>query len=150
MLAKHHRSIGLSEDIAYSAVSATSLENPLATNLPINDPEVEEKVLHEIMEKLEASRSPVIVVDGGAARTSWEHNATALVDALRVPFFTTVLGKGIVNEQDKLYGGCYSGLASWEAAAKAVEASDCVLWLGGFPTDLNTYDRAYLPYHDQY
>ncbi|RFU72525.1 pyruvate decarboxylase [Trichoderma arundinaceum] len=130
--------IGVSEDIAYSKISAAGLETPLAKALPKNDLEVEDKVIGEILATLEESKNPVIIIDGGEARTSWEHNGTALINALRVPFVTTVLGKGIVNEQDELYRGCYSGYASWEAAVKTVDASDCVLRLGNFPADLNT------------
>lgn len=105
------QSIGISEDVAYSKVPISSLDKELTTSLPEDDPTVQAQALEAITEKLEAANSPVIIVDGGAARGSWDKYVAGLIDALKVPFFTTVIGKGIVNEHHSLYGGPYAGAA---------------------------------------
>jgi pyruvate decarboxylase len=47
------------------------------------------------------------------------------------------MGKGSVPEDLPTYGGVYGGLASFEDTKKAVESSDCVLWLGNYPVSPN-------------
>jgi pyruvate decarboxylase len=64
--------------------------------------------------------------------------ADTLVNALKIPFFTTVLGKGVVDETNELFGGSYLGQGSRPKIIKVVESSDCVLWLGNYPGDFNT------------
>lgn len=131
-------SIGISQDVAYTKVPISSLDKKLTTSLPEDDPAVQGQAVKAITEKLEAANSPIIIVDGGAARGSWDKYVAGLIDALRVPFFTTVIGKGIVNEHHPLYGGSYAGAGSLPEANKVVEGSDCVIWLGNLPSDFNT------------
>jgi pyruvate decarboxylase len=87
---------------------------------------------------LEAAKSPAIIADGGAARGDWAPHVGDLIAALEAPYFTTILGKGIVDETSQLYGGCYAGKGSIPQTAAAVEAADCLLWLGNLPSDFNT------------
>ena len=87
---------------------------------------------------LESAKNPVVVVDGGGGRGTWEEYVPALIDALKVPVVTTILGKGIVDETHPLYGGPYVGYGTPEATLKLVEQSECILWLGNLPSDFNT------------
>jgi pyruvate decarboxylase len=114
------------------------LERSLIRSLPENNPDAEKKAISEVMKMLELAKSPIVIVDGGAARGSWEGYVKGLVEALQVPFFTSILGKGIVNETHPFYGGGYSGYGSLPSVVKAVENSDCILWLGNMPSDFNT------------
>lgn len=91
-----------------------------------------------IIDRLEKAKAPLIMVDGGAARREWAPHVGGLVDALKVPYFVTLLGKGAVNEQNPLFGGWYCGSGSWDRSIKAVEKADCILWLGNLPSDFNT------------
>jgi hypothetical protein len=43
------------------------------------------------------------------------------------------MGKGSVPENLPTFGGIYAGMASFPETKKAVESSDCVLWLGNYP-----------------
>ena len=116
----------------------SSLETKIATSLTPNSPAEEVKVIADIVSKLESAKKPIIVVDGGGARGSWAGPVQPLITALKVPFFTTILGKGIVDENDPLYGGVYGGIGSLPEVIKLVEASDCILRLGNLPSDFNT------------
>ena len=49
----------------------------------------------------------------------------------------TMLGKGVVAETHPLYMGLYEGALGRDEVTKYVEASDCVLMLGTFMTDIN-------------
>lgn len=132
-------SIGIAEDVAYSKIPVSYLDKRITTTLPENNPDMEKKVVKEIIKNLESAKKAIIIVDGGAARGSWEKFVGSLVDALKVPFFTTLLGKGSVDEQNPLYGGFYGGAGSLASVSRAVEDSDCILWLGNLPSDFNTY-----------
>lgn len=135
-------SIGISEDVAYTKVPGSGLNSKL-TGLPPNDPEGEKLVISEIIKKLESSRNPIVMIDGGAGRYSWEAYTDELVKALQAPYFVTTIGKGAVTEDSPLYGGFYAGLASWPKVNKVVESADCILWLGNLPSDFNTYVQFY-------
>lgn len=95
-------------------------------------------MISEILNKIERAKKPVVIFDGGAGRLDWAGYNDELVDALQVPFYVTTLGKGGVTEDHPLYGGCYAGLGSVTEVHKAIEAADCVLWLGNLPSDFNT------------
>jgi indolepyruvate decarboxylase len=49
----------------------------------------------------------------------------------------TMLGKGVVAETHPLYMGLYEGALGNDEVTKYVEASDCVIMLGTFMTDIN-------------
>jgi indolepyruvate decarboxylase len=49
----------------------------------------------------------------------------------------TMLGKGVVGEMHPLYMGLYEGAIGREEITRYVEASDCVVMLGTFMTDIN-------------
>lgn len=131
-------SIGISEDVAYSKIPSSYLKNELITALPTGNPDVEQKAISAICKALTESKSPIILVDGGAARGSWEKLVPNLIDTLGIPVFTTTMGKGIVDESGPHYVGTYEGLGSHPEVKEIVEGADCVLWLGSLPSDFNT------------
>ena len=55
--------------------------------------------------RLSAARRPVVIVGSIAKRRGW----TALVDALQIPVFTTVQGKGTIDETKPNAAGVYTG-----------------------------------------
>jgi TPP-dependent 2-oxoacid decarboxylase len=46
-------------------IAGAGLKTPLQTHLPPNNPAVETNVVAEIKKRIENSKSPVIIVDGG-------------------------------------------------------------------------------------
>ncbi|KAK5998051.1 Pyruvate decarboxylase [Cladobotryum mycophilum] len=129
--------IGISEDVAFTKIPIGALETaPIARALP-RGPQ-DDMAIAEIVARLEAAKSPVIIVDGGAARREWTPHVESLVQVLPIPHFVTILGKGAINEENPLFGGWYAGAGSWPRTIKAVEQADCILWLGNLPSDFNT------------
>jgi pyruvate decarboxylase len=57
--------IGLSVDMAYEMISANPLEMPIVRSLPLNDPELEAKVVSKIRGGLGNATNPVLILDGG-------------------------------------------------------------------------------------
>ncbi|KAK4228138.1 thiamine diphosphate-binding protein [Podospora fimiseda] len=131
--------IGISEDIAYAKIPSSSLNTPIPRTLSPPAPEVQAPALSAIINTLQSSKVPVLMIDGGAARSSWAQYVNPLINTLKIPFFVTGMGKGIADESSPYYQGCYAGDGSYPATViDAVEAADCILWLGNFPADFNT------------
>lgn len=49
----------------FKMISSSGLKTPLKTSLPANDPAEEQKVVTEIINRMESHANPVIIVDGG-------------------------------------------------------------------------------------
>ncbi|KAL2063135.1 hypothetical protein VTL71DRAFT_6207 [Oculimacula yallundae] len=112
--------IGLSVDIAYATISSTPLKSPITTTLPLNDVALQEKVIAEILSRIEKASHPIIIVDGGSARHG-------------------VLPESGVNEDLPNFGGVYQGAGTYPEIQAFVErTADLVLWIGNFPSDFNT------------
>lgn len=95
-------------------------------------------MIEQIIERLSAAKQPVLIADGGANRLSFAELAGELWEALEIPAFSTTLGKGILKETNTLFGGVYTGAGSPQSVIEGVERSDCILWLGNYPSDFNT------------
>jgi pyruvate decarboxylase len=131
--------IGISEDVAYTKVSDEYLKTPLIKVLGPSAPDAQAKAVADIIKALESARAPIIMVDGRAARPNWAQYVDPLIEALKIPFFQTMLGKGVANEESPYFGGSYGGAGSWpDSVNPAVAESDCILWLGNYPSDFNT------------
>ncbi|MCJ1384431.1 hypothetical protein MMC17_007547 [Xylographa soralifera] len=130
--------IGVPVNMVNEKISSSGLEVPLTTTLSPNDESLEQKVLQEIRKRLETHESAVIIVDGGAIRHDVLGLTQELVDVTNLPFFTTPMGKGALDEQQPRYGGFYGGAVSKEDCRVAVESAQCVLWIGNYPSDINT------------
>ncbi|KAL7921233.1 thiamine diphosphate-binding protein [Trichoderma austrokoningii] len=130
-------SIGITEDVVQTMVPAFSLN---ATSIKMTLPAglEDDNALAAIMAVLETSKNPIVIVDGGAGRGSWAPHANDLIKALGSLHFNTVMGKGTIAEDGPLFAGCYAGVGSLPLTSKAVENSDCILWLGHMPSDFNT------------
>ncbi|KAK0625444.1 thiamine diphosphate-binding protein [Bombardia bombarda] len=131
--------IGISEDVAYTKVSTEYLDTQIVRSLPPSAADSETKAVAEVIRVLESAKSPILVIDGGAARPSWAEHINPLIETLKIPSFSTVMGKGAADESSPYYHGVYSGAGSCPSGViKAVDESDCILWLGNLPSDFNT------------
>ncbi|KAK3984104.1 thiamine diphosphate-binding protein [Cladorrhinum sp. PSN332] len=131
--------IGISEDIAYAKISSSSLTTPIPRTLPPSAPEAEATALSAIAKTLQSSKTPILMIDGGASRPTWSQHVNPLIEALKIPFLVTGMGKGIADESSPYYQGCYNGEGSYPAGViDTVDKADCILWLGNFPADFNT------------
>jgi acetolactate synthase-1/2/3 large subunit len=80
-----------------------------------------------LLRRIESSKRPVVIAGGVAARRGWG----ARLRSLRVPVFTTVAAKGVVDERSPHAAGVFTGdggVASPEASL--LPAADLVVGLG--------------------
>jgi indolepyruvate decarboxylase len=95
------------------------------------------EALAETTARLRAARRPLLMVDVEAQRFGMRRQSRALAERLGIPVASTMLGKGVFPEGHPLYAGVYVGEGSPDPLRRFVEASDCVLMLGTFMTDVN-------------
>jgi pyruvate decarboxylase len=85
-----------------------------------------------------AASHPVVLVDACCGRFGMQAVVRKLVESCGIRFFTTPMGKALLDEHHPLYGGCYAGANSLEAVRKEVESSDFALYVGALKSDFNS------------
>ena len=89
----------------------------------------EEKAIRSAVESIEAATAPLLVVGAGANRKVTGNMLTALVEDFGIPFVTTQLGKGVVDERHSLFMG-NAALSAGDFVHRAIEASDLIINVG--------------------
>ena len=95
------------------------------------------EAVDETVERIENARQPVMLLGVEVHRFGLQEEVVRLAEDSGIPMAATMLGKGVVGETHPLYMGLYEGALGREEVTKYVEASDCVLMLGTFMTDIN-------------
>jgi acetolactate synthase-1/2/3 large subunit len=114
----------LPEDIADEQTDSVPIPRSVARR-PSADP----KAVAAAVAKLEAAKSPILVIGAGANRTMTSKMLLEFVDKTGIPFLTTQLGKGVIDERHPKFVGC-AALSSGDFVHRAVEASDCIVNIG--------------------
>jgi pyruvate decarboxylase len=91
-----------------------------------------------ILAALDASKNPAVLVDVLAHRFNAAPEARTLVSKLRVPIYTTNMGKGIIDETEELYVGVYNGAIGTPGVQEAAETTDMMVTLGLLAADTNS------------
>ncbi len=95
------------------------------------------EAIDETVERITGARQPVLLLGVEIHRFGLQEEAVRLAEESGIPMAATMLGKGVVAETHPLYMGLYEGALGHEEVTKYVEASDCVIMLGTFMTDIN-------------
>ncbi len=114
----------LPEDIAVDKTRRIPLPKSI-TRRPIAD----EKVIMQAIELIEKAKKPVLVLGGGANRTLTNKMLLEFVEKTNVPFITTQLGKGVLDERHENFLGC-AALSSGDFVHRAIEESDLIITVG--------------------
>ncbi len=93
--------------------------------------------LGEAEEMINSARQPVILADVEIHRFGLQEQVVKLAQKTGIPVAATVLGKSVIGEQHPFYLGIYEGGMGRDDVRQYVEASDCVIMLGAFMTDIN-------------
>ncbi|MBF6029833.1 acetolactate synthase large subunit [Pseudomonas sp. P115] len=114
----------LPEDIA--AEQTDSLPIPPSLH---RRPLAEHKAVEAAVEKLKTARSPILVIGAGANRKMTAKVLKQLIDHTGIPFITTQMGKGVVDERHPRFLG-NAALSSGDFVHRAVEAADLIINIG--------------------
>ncbi|MCY1041886.1 acetolactate synthase large subunit [Corallococcus sp. bb12-1] len=114
----------LPEDIARESTDAVPL-SPGVARRPVAD----EAAIAQAVETLASARRPLLMIGAGANRKLTSEMLRAFVDRVGLPFFSTQMGKGVVDETHPLWMGT-AALSDGDFVHRAIEASDCILNVG--------------------
>jgi len=114
----------LPEDIA--AEQTDSMPIPRSLN---RRPLAEHSAIDAAVEKLRKARSPILVIGAGANRAMTTRALTQLIDKFGIPFVTTQLGKGVVDERHPCFVG-NAALSADDFVHRALEAADLIVNVG--------------------
>ncbi|HEX6963172.1 MAG TPA: thiamine pyrophosphate-dependent enzyme [Lacipirellula sp.] len=107
------------------------------SDIPPSDPRALNEAVEEAARRIENARQPVLLLGVEIHRFGLQDLALKLAEQAQIPMAATMLGKGVVGETHPLYMGLYEGAIGREEITRYVEASDCVVMLGTFMTDIN-------------
>jgi acetolactate synthase-1/2/3 large subunit len=116
--------IELPEDIADERTEA----RPIARSLS-RRPSADPKAVRAAVDALDKARAPILVIGAGANRTMTSRMLRELVEKTGIPFLTTQLGKGVIDERHPRFLGC-AALSAGDFVHRAVEAADCIVNIG--------------------
>ncbi|MBT6274277.1 MAG: acetolactate synthase large subunit, partial [Chromatiales bacterium] len=116
--------IELPEDIA----DEQSDERPIARSAS-RRPIPEAKAIQSAIDKIHAAKSPILVIGAGGNRKLTSKMLTRFVEKTGIPFITTQLGKGVIDERHPLFLGC-AALSAGDYCHRALDAADLIINVG--------------------
>ena len=114
----------LPEDVAAEQTDSLPIPRSLSRR-----PLAEHKSIEAAVEKLQAARSPILVIGAGANRKMTAKVLKQLIDKTGIPFATTQMGKGVVDERHPRFLGS-AALSSGDFVHRTVEAADLIVNIG--------------------
>ncbi|MDC0936344.1 acetolactate synthase large subunit [Pirellulales bacterium] len=114
----------LPEDIAAEETD----ELPLTASL-VRRPTAEGKSIAAAIARIQRAHSPLLVVGAGANRKLTCRMLRQFVKKFGIPFVTTQMGKGVIDERDPLFLG-NATLSSGDFVHRAIEAADLIVNIG--------------------
>ncbi len=112
------------EDVAVETTSAAVLPKSL-TRRAI----AEEKAIARAIEMIQGARHPLLLIGAGANRKSTSKVLGQFIEAFGIPFFSTQMGKGVVDERHPLFLG-NAALSSDDFLHRAIESADLIINAG--------------------
>lgn len=85
--------------------------------------------IKKAMEMLEKAKHPVFLIGGGVRLSGAEEELTQLIDTVRVPVITTIMGKGSISTDHEFYVGNI-GLHGSYASNMAISECDLLFSIG--------------------
>jgi acetolactate synthase-1/2/3 large subunit len=112
------------EDVASEQTDST----PLIRSL-VRRPIAEQKAVRAAVKRIESAKAPLLVIGGGANRTMTSRMLLQFIEKTGIPFVTTQLGKGVIDELHSKFVGC-AALSAGDFVHRAIQAADVIINAG--------------------
>ncbi len=112
------------EDVAVEETST-----PLMPRSRARRAVAERKAIAGAIEMIEKARHPLLLIGAGANRKSTSQSLSHFIEATGIPFFSTQMGKGVVDERHPLFLG-NAALSSDDFLHRAIESADLIINAG--------------------
>jgi acetolactate synthase-1/2/3 large subunit len=113
------------EDIAREEVASPVF----LTNYKYRRSAAEEKAVLEAVKMIESAKSPLILIGAGANRKLVSKSLLAFIEKTGIPFFSTQMGKGVIDERHPLYLGT-TALSAGDYVHCAIDRADIIINVG--------------------
>lgn len=110
-------------------IAAEDTDEPLIKASIVRRPTAEGKSITAAIDRIQQAESPLLVVGAGANRKLTSHMLRHFVETFGIPFVTTQMGKGVIDERHPLFLG-NAALSSGDFVHRAVEAADLIVNIG--------------------
>lgn len=107
------------EEVELQPMRASEVRRPIA----------EDKSIAAAAQKIRAAKSPLLLIGAGANRKLTSRMLTAMVDKLGIPFCTTQMGKGVVDETRPEFIG-NTALSANDYVHRAINHADVIINVG--------------------
>lgn len=114
----------LPEDVAAEQTNQTVI--PASQ---VRRPVAEEKSILAAVDRIKQAKHPLLVIAAAANRNLTSKMLTQFVDRFGIPFVTTQMGKGVIDETHPLFLG-NAALSSGDFVHRAIEAADLIVNVG--------------------
>lgn len=114
----------LAEDIARDPTDAALIPRGYARR-----PVADERAIGRAIDMVQAARRPLLMVGAGANRKATAPMLRAFVERTKIPFFSTQMGKGVVDERHPAWMGTASHTKG-DFVHAAIDESDLVINVG--------------------
>ncbi|MBW8910641.1 MAG: acetolactate synthase large subunit [Sphingomonas sp.] len=95
----------------------------------IRRPSADPKSVRMAVKRIEDAKSPILVIGAGANRTITSRMLLQLVEKTGIPFVTTQLGKGVLDETHPKFLGC-AALSAGDFVHRSIEHADLIINVG--------------------
>jgi acetolactate synthase-1/2/3 large subunit len=112
------------EDIAEERTDSRPITRSIARR-----PSAEPKAVRMAVALIEKAKAPVLVIGAGANRKLCGRMLLQFVEKTGIPFLTTQMGKGVIDERHPLFLGC-AALSAGDFVHRAVEDADLIINVG--------------------
>ena len=112
------------EDIADEHTDAVPMKRS-----NVRRPNADPKSIRAAVQKIEAAKAPVLVIGAGANRTMTSRMLLQFIEKTGIPFVTTQLGKGTIDETHPKFLGC-AALSAGDFVHRSIEHADLILNIG--------------------
>ena len=114
----------LPEDIAREETAI-----PVIPPSYVRRPVAEDKAIRMAVDLIAGARHPLLLIGAGANRKRTHKMLRQFVDRTCIPFVTTQMGKGVVDEADKRFIG-NTALSTGDFVHRAIDAADVIINIG--------------------
>ncbi len=92
-------------------------------------PQATDQSIADAIAMIEAAKHPLMLIGAGANRKRITASRGVFIEKTGIPFFTTQMGKGVVDERNPLFLG-NAALSSGDYIHRAIEATDLIINVG--------------------
>ncbi len=114
----------LPEDIA-----AEETESKVIIKSQFDIPHASDHSIAVASEMIETASHPLLLIGAGANRKQTSQALTAFIDKTRIPFFSTQMGKGVVDERNPIFLG-NATLSADDYLHRAIDQTDLIINVG--------------------